>query len=215
MLAESGMCMSRRNSTEMGQGRSSLGAALRGSVKGTERRSVRVAQLERGSVGGGQPPEFSTDRTKIVSKVSQRYADRPVAKAAADFVVVVGQDKTLKMGAINSTHLKTKHYGSNANDQHRGPEEGTAPEPTRSPFTSQTQTKTSPQSNMLSEARMSLFSFHEKQANVKIIHEYTSSSLNKQRYQWLKGLKSKGVNREKCFSSSKDCLERTKATKKP
>jgi len=47
---------------------------------------------------------------------------------------------------------------------------------------------------------MPLLAVLERPSHAKVVQE-THSSLNKQRYQWLKGMKSKGLNRATAFTS--------------
>lgn len=56
---------------------------------------------------------------------------------------------------------------------------------------------------------------YREPANVKIIRENTSGSLSKQRHQWVKGFKIKGLNRGKFLSASREQLERARTGERP
>lgn len=120
-----------------------------------EQKHWEVAWLARGlAVGGGPTLSKTVDMHQKMNRVGVREGAEPAGKASAGLVLAVGRGKTLKASARNAKYLRTKWDASRAHDTPDRPREAQSGPPARSPVLAQTVTKTSPRSNVLSEAKM-------------------------------------------------------------
>lgn len=205
-LADTLASLHRKKSTSRVQPLSPLRTSFHGKIRELEQKSAESRELDT-ELGVGSLQIHGGTRGNA-GKANQRYGGGHVAgKTAADFVVVVGRDNPLKMSELNLKQMRAKWNGSHTNDR-ADLQKRLTRAPSRSRALTQAKMK-GPGVHVLSEDMKQVYEYYEP-ANVKIVRENTEASLSKQRYQWVKGFKIKGLKRGKFLSASREQLEKAR-----